>query len=337
MDDITLAVVGATGAVGREVIRILEGRELFPKKIRFTASPKSVGQTIQFKGKSVVIEEINESFFDDVDVAICSAGSMVSQKWITPEFLKNTIAIDNCSFHRMDPKVPLIVPEVNIHALAKRPQKGVIANPNCTTIAMTVPLGAIHQEFPIQKIVSSSYQSVSGAGQNGINELSEQVQQEAQFKEIKPKVFPRKIAYNLIPNIGGILPNLYTVEEQKMIHETQKIFNDPSIQVAPTCIRVPTFVGHGLSLYVETKAPITVTEIRKILSEAPGVTLMDGNKDTYPVLSDCQGRDETCVGRIRPGMSENSFQLWAVSDNLRKGAALNAVQILESVLTQSWF
>ena len=337
IEDINLAVVGATGAVGREVIRILERRELFPKTIRFAGSPKSVGQTIQFKGKSINVEEINERFFEDVDAAICSAGSAVSQKWVIPEILKKTIAIDNCSYHRMDPKVPLVVPEVNMEALDKRPEKSVIANPNCTTIAMVVALGSIHQRFPIQKIISSSYQSVSGAGQHGINELSEQVQQEGQFKEVKPKVFAKKIAFNLIPNIGGITSNLYTGEEQKMIDETRKIFNDPNIQVAPTCVRVPTFVGHGLSLYVETKTPVSVQEIRRILAEAPGVTLMDGDKDSFPVLTDCQGQDDTFVGRLRPGMTENSFQLWAVSDNLRKGAALNAVQILESVLTQSWF
>lgn len=335
IQDIHLAVVGATGAVGREVIRILERRELFPRTIRFSASAKSAGQTIDFKGKPIAVEELNADSFKGIDVAICSAGSSVSQKWVIPEVLKKTIAIDNCSYHRMDPKVPLIVPEINQAVLSERPEKSIIANPNCTTIAMVVALGSLHQHFQIKKIVCSSYQSVSGAGQNGINELSEQVELESQFKEIKPKVFPKKIAFNLIPNIGGISSNLYSVEEQKMIDETKKIFNDPSIQVAPTCVRVPTFLGHGLSLYVETKNKIQLSEVRKILSSAAGVTIMDDEK-SYPVLSDCHGEDDVFVGRLRPGMTENSFQLWAVSDNLRKGAALNAVQILESVIKQPW-
>lgn len=335
MQDLHLAIVGATGAVGREVVRILERRELFPKTIRFSASAKSASQTIDFKGKPIAVEELDGDFFKGIDVAICSAGSSVSQKWVIPEVLKKTIAIDNCGFHRMDPKVPLIVPEINQEVLATRPEKSIIANPNCTTIAMVVALGAVQQHFGIQRIVCSSYQSVSGAGQNGINELSEQVELETQFKEIKPKVFPKKIAFNLIPNIGGISATLYSVEEQKMIDETKKIFGDASIQVAPTCVRVPTFLGHGLSLYVETKKKIQLSEVRKVLSEAPGVTIKDDDK-SYPVLSDCQGQDDVFVGRLRPGMTDNSFQLWAVSDNLRKGAALNAIQILESVIKQSW-
>jgi aspartate-semialdehyde dehydrogenase len=335
--DVNLAVVGATGAVGREVIEILESRELYPKSIKFAASERSAGEKISFQGKSVLVEELKESFFSGVDIAICSAGSAVSKKFIQPEILKNTIAIDNCSYHRMDPAIPLVIPEVNSSALDQRPSKSIIANPNCTTIGMLVPLAAIHRQNPIQKIVCSSYQSVSGAGQHGIDELSSQVQALFQSQEPEPKVFPQKIAFNTIPNIGGFLSNGYSVEEQKMIDETKKILNDNTIDVAPTCVRIPTFIGHGLSLYVETKKPMTPVEIKKILAEAPGVTLMDEpTKSVYPVLADCQGQDDVFVGRVRQGMTPNSFQLWVVSDNLRKGAALNAVQILETILTKNW-
>ena len=336
IQDICLAVVGATGAVGREVIRILEQRELFPRSIRFAASSKSAGQTILFKGQPVEVETLSSDFFDGVDVAICSAGSAVSKKYVQPEILKNTVAIDNCSFHRMDSQVPLIVPEVNGSALSSRPSKSIIANPNCTTIGMVVGLRLMHQHFQIKKIICSSYQSVSGAGQHGIDELEVQLSNAKNPETLAPHVFPQKIAFNLIPNIGGVMQNEDTVEEKKMVDETRKIFGDSSIQLAATCVRVPTFIGQGLSLYVETHKNIDTVEARKLLAQSPGVTLKDDKHGSYPVLSDCQGQDNVFVGRFRPGMTKNSFQMWSVSDNLRKGAALNAVQILESVLTQDW-
>lgn len=338
IQDINVGIVGATGAVGREIIQILESKELYPKSIRFAASENSEGQLIEFAGKNIRVEKISEQFFKNMDIAICSAGSAVSKKWIQPEILNHTIAIDNCSFHRMDPEVPLVVPEVNVSALAARPTKSIIANPNCTTIAMVVALHPIHKKWKIEKIICSSYQSVSGAGQKGIEELSNQVVGLLQSKEPEPKIFPKTIAFNLIPNIGGFLENDSSVEEQKMVDETHKIFEDDAIQVAPTCVRVPTMVGHGLSLYVETTQRITATEVKRILTEAPGVTLLDSPQESlYPVLSDCQGNDDVYVGRVRQGTTTNSCQLWVVSDNLRKGAALNAVQILESVITRPWF
>ena len=199
---------------------------------------------------------------------------------------------------------------------------------------MLVPLGPIHQHFPIQRIICSSYQSVSGAGQGGIDELGLQVQTIFQSKELEPNIFPRQIAFNLIPDIGGIMENQNTVEEQKMINETHKILSDTDIEVAPTCVRVPTFIGHGLSLYVETSSEVDIGEVQEILKKASGVTYIEGNR--YPTLSDCQGQDNVLVGRLRPGTNKSSFQCWVVSDNLRKGAALNAVQILENVLSQDW-
>lgn len=326
-----IAVIGATGAVGREVIRILEERKIEPKSLRFAASRNSAGGNISFRGDSITIEELTDSFFKNIDVAICSAGSAVSKKFIHPDVSKNTVVIDNCSFHRMDPQIPLVIPEINAHQLDQRPSKSIIANPNCTTIAMLVPLGAIHRKLPMEKIICSSYQSVSGAGQKGIEELKSQVQPGSTSI---PNIFPKKIAFNLIPNIGGLQSDGNSVEEQKMIDETRKILGNDSIQVAATCVRVPTFIGHGLSLYVETKNPLELSEVKKILKNAPGVTVMDD--ESYPVLEDCKGKDDVYVGRIRHGMTPNSFQLWVVSDNLRKGAALNAVQILETVSSKNW-
>lgn len=335
--NLNLAVIGATGAVGREMIDTLTSRGIKPKSMRFAASSKSAGEKISFNGKQIVVEELTETFFKGVDVALCSAGSAVSKKFVQPEILGSTIAIDNCSFHRMDSKIPLVIPEVNDSALDKRPEKSIIANPNCTTIGMLVPLKPVYDQFGITRIVCSSYQSVSGAGQNGIDELSSQVQSLFQSQDVEPKVFPQKIAFNAIPNIGGFLQSGYTAEEQKMVDETRKIFGDNTIEVAPTCVRIPTFIGHGLSMYVETKKPVSVAEIHRILAEAPGVSLVDNPmKSKYPVVSDCQGEDDVLVGRIRQGLTPNSFLMWSVSDNLRKGAALNAVQILETILKKNW-
>lgn len=334
IENMNIGIVGATGAVGREVIQILEERGLHPQGLHLAASEKSAGETIEFRQKAVKVQELTPDFFKNLDVAICSAGSQVSKEYIQPEMLKETIAIDNCSYHRMDAQVPLVIPEVNGFVLNQRPKKSIIANPNCTTIGMLVPLAAIHAEFPIQKIICSSYQSVSGAGQKGIEELGSQIQSMFQSHEPDPQVFPKRIAFNLIPEIGGLLDSGTSVEEQKMVQETKKILDD-TIEVAATCVRVPTFLGHGLSMYVEVADPVEVSEILEILSSAPGVKVVQ-DKKSYPVLTDCQGNDSVYVGRVRHGTTPNSFQLWCVSDNLRKGAALNAVQILETIAGKPW-
>lgn len=337
IEDLNIAIIGATGVVGQQAIEIMESREILPKSLRLAASKNSLGETRLFHGKDIDIEELTDSFFDGVDVAIASAGSQVSEKYITPAVTKGTVVIDNCSFYRMDEKVPLVIPEINGFELEKAPAKSIIANPNCTTIGMLMALGPIHQQLSIEQVVCSSYQSVSGAGQKGIEELSSQVQSMFQGKDFRKEVFDHRIAFNCLPVIGGLDEDGCSTEETKMVNETKKILDD-SIEVTATCVRVPTFVGHGMSVHVRCADAVDINEVREILTEAPGVKLLDAPKQgVYPILTDCQSQDDVYVGRVRKGLDDHSFNLWIVSDNLRKGAALNAVQILENVINQQWF
>lgn len=337
IEDLSLGIIGATGLVGKQVIEILEQRELLPQNIRLAASKNSAGQTLSFMGKDIDVEELTDGFFDDVDVAICSAGSSVSEAFLTQDNLQKCLVIDNCSYFRMDPDVPLVIPEINAFALEHKPSKSIIANPNCTTIAMLMALGYVHQRLPIQSIVCSSYQSVSGAGAKAITEMTQQIQDLFQSGSAKHEVFDHRIAFNCLPVIGSLDAEGVSQEEQKMQDETKKILED-EIVVNATCVRVPTFVGHGLSLFVETQDPVDLTEVREILTEAQGIKLIDAPKGgVYPILSDCQGQDDVYVGRLRKGHHDRSLMMWLVSDNIRKGAALNAVQILEDVIARPWF
>ncbi|MCB1198893.1 MAG: aspartate-semialdehyde dehydrogenase [Deltaproteobacteria bacterium] len=337
IEDLHIGIIGATGVVGQQVMEIMESRGLLPKQLHLAASKHSAGETRTYMGKDIEVEELTKDFFGQVDIAIASAGSKVSEKFLTPELIHHTVIIDNCSFYRMDKDVPLVIPEVNGFELDRAPAKSIIANPNCTTIGMLMALGPIHQQLIVQQVVCSSYQSVSGAGQKGIEELSSQVQSMFQTGDYRHHVFDHRIAFNCLPVIGALDEDGFSDEERKMDRETKKILDD-SIAVTSTCVRVPTFIGHGMSLHVKCEEEVDINEVREILSNAPGVKLIDApEQNVYPILTDCQGQDDVYVGRVRPGLDAHSFHLWVVSDNVRKGAALNAVQILEHVITQPWF
>ena len=332
-DNYNVAVAGATGAVGRKMLEILEERKFPVATLKALASAKSVGQTLAFKGNPVTVEELKESSFEGVDIALFSAGASVSRQFAPSAVKSGCIVIDNSSAFRMEPDVPLVVPEVNPDAINSN--AGIIANPNCSTIQMVVVLKPIHDKFKIKRVVVSTYQSVSGCGQNAIKELQNQIKNLLDGKTAELNVYPHQIAFNCIPHIDIFLDNGYTKEEMKMIDETRKILGDPSIMVSPTTVRVPVFYSHSESINVETLRPINAREVRELLSETDGIRVID-NPETneYPLAIDGTGKDEVFVGRIRDDIScKNAINFWVVSDNLRKGAALNAVQIAEYLTT----
>ena len=332
-DNYNVAVAGATGAVGRKMLEILEERKFPVATLKALASAKSVGQTLAFKGNPVTVEELKESSFEGVDIALFSAGASVSRQFAPSAVKSGCIVIDNSSAFRMEPDVPLVVPEVNPDAINSN--AGIIANPNCSTIQMVVVLKPIHDKFKIKRVVVSTYQSVSGSGQKAINELQNQTKNLLDEKTAELNVYPHQIAFNCIPHIDIFLDNGYTKEEMKMIDETRKILGDPSIMVSPTTVRVPVFYSHSESINVETLRPINAREVRELLSGMDGIRVID-NPETneYPLAIDGAGKDEVFVGRIRDDIScKNAINFWVVSDNLRKGAALNAVQIAEYLTT----
>lgn len=324
-----VAVAGATGAVGRKMLEILEQRKFPVASLKVLASARSVGQALPFNGDSLAVEELKESSFEGVDIALFSAGAGVSRQFAPFAVKSGCIVIDNSSAFRMEPDIPLVVPEVNPEAVGDDP--GVIANPNCSTIQMVVALKPIHDQFKIKRVVVSTYQSVSGSGQKAIEELHSQAQSVLSGKPPENNVYPHQIAFNCLPHIDNFLDSGYTKEEMKMVNETRKILEDDSIQISPTTVRVPVFYSHSESVNVETEKPISAGEVKKLLSDAVGVLVVD-NPETneYPLAIDGEGRDDVFVGRIRDDIScENAINFWVVSDNLRKGAALNAVQIAE--------
>ena len=331
-DQYNVAVAGATGAVGRKILEILEERKFPVATLKALASAKSVGQTLTFNGGPVTVEELNENSFEGVDISLFSAGASVSRQFAPSAVKSGCIVIDNSSAFRMEPDVPLVVPEVNPDAINSN--AGIIANPNCSTIQMVVVLKPIHDKFKIKRVVVSTYQSVSGSGQKAINELQNQTKNLLDEKTAELNVYPHQIAFNCIPHIDIFLDNGYTKEEMKMIDETRKILGDPSIMVSPTTVRVPVFYSHSESINVETLRPINAREVRELLSGMDGIRVTD-NPETneYPLAIDGAGKDEVFVGRIRDDIScENAVNFWVVSDNLRKGAALNAVQIAEYLI-----
>ena len=332
-DQYNVAVAGATGAVGRKMLEILEERKFPVATLKALASAKSVGQTLAFKGNSVTVEELKESSFEGVDIALFSAGASVSRQFVPSAVKSGCIVIDNSSAFRMEPDVPLVVPEVNPDAINSN--AGIIANPNCSTIQMVVVLKPIHDKFKIKRVVVSTYQSVSGSGQKAIKELQNQIKNLLDGKTAKLNVYPHQIAFNCIPHIDIFLDNGYTKEEMKMIDETRKILDDPSIMVSPTTVRVPVFYSHSESINVETLRPINAREVRELLSGMGGIRVIDEPETNgYPLAIDGAGKDEVFVGRIRDDIScKNAINFWVVSDNLRKGAALNAVQIAEYLTT----
>jgi len=327
-----VAVVGATGAVGREMLKTLEQRDFPAKEVRAFASARSKGTRLPFKDTELVVEELKEDSFKGIDLALFSAGGSTSKKFAPLAAQQGCVVVDNSSAWRMEKDIPLVVPEVNPEDLHWH--KGIIANPNCSTIQMVVVLKPLHDVAKIKRVVVSTYQAVSGTGQKAIQELENQVRQIFNMQEVEKKVYPHQIAFNCLPHIDVFLENDYTKEEMKMVLETQKIMHAPEIKVTATTVRVPVFYGHSESVNVEFFNKITAKEARAILSQAPGVKVLDNPKENiYPLAIYAAGEDDTFVGRIREDDTvEHGLNMWIVADNLRKGAALNAVQIAELLL-----
>jgi len=330
--EVDVAVVGATGAVGEAMLEILEQRNFPVRNLYPLASSRSAGKTIRFNGKSLKIEDLAEFDFSKVQIGLFSAGGAVSAEYAPKAAAAGCIVVDNTSHFRRDEDIPLVVPEVNPHAIVGYTQRGIIANPNCSTIQMLVALKPIRDAVGIERINVATYQAVSGTGKEAIEELAKQTAQLLNGKEAKVEVYPKRIAFNVLPHIDTFQDNGYTREEMKMVWETQKIFEDDSIKVNPTCVRVPVFFGHSEAVHIETREKITAEQARDILSAAPGVTVMDDCVEgVYPTPAmESSGQDPVFVGRIREDISHpRGLNLWVVADNVRKGAALNSVQIAE--------
>lgn len=327
MKKYNIAIVGATGMVGEKILEILEERDFPIDQLYLFASSRSAGKEIEFKGKKYMVEELKESSFDrNIHIALFSAGGSISKKFVPVAVEKGVIVVDNSSAFRMDPEVPLVVPEVNPEDI--RWHKGLIANPNCSTIEAMLPLKALHDRYGIKRVIFSTYQAVSGSGVRGVKDLEDGIRgKEATF-------YPHPIAYNCIPHIDDFLDNGYTKEEMKMIHETRKILHEPSLRVTATTVRVPAFYGHSESVNLEFEKPFDLDEARKVLESMPGIIVMDDpTNNVYPLARIAENRDEVFVGRIRRDESiENGMNLWIVADNIRKGAATNTVQIAELLI-----
>jgi len=330
-----VAVVGATGAVGREMLEVLAQRDFPASEVVPFASARSAGTKVEFKGGELTVRELKEDSFAGFDLALFSAGGSTSEKFAPLAAKAGCVVVDNSSAWRMDPACPLVVPEVNPGDLSWH--KGIIANPNCSTIQMVVALKPLHDDAKIKRIVVSTYQAVSGTGQKAITELETQVAKLMNGKEVEPKVYPYQIAFNCLPQIDVFLDNGYTKEEMKMVNETKKIMGDDSIRVTATTVRVPVFYSHSESVNIETEKKLTVEQVRQILANAPGIVVEDfPEKQIYPLAINAAGQDDVFVGRIREDESiENGINLWIVSDNIRKGAALNAVQIGEELIRRN--
>lgn len=329
-----VAIVGATGAVGEALIEILEERDFPVRTLHLLASERSEGKRIQFRGRSIMVRRLDQFDFTQVQIGLFSAGGDLSAEFAPKAAAAGCVVIDNTSKFRYDDDVPLVVPEVNASALADFRNRNIIANPNCSTIQMLVALKPLHDAAGIERINVSTYQAVSGAGAGGIRELAGQTADLLNTRPIEPNVMPVQIAFNAIPQIGNFQDNGYTLEEMKMVWETQKIL-DPAVQVNPTCVRIPVFYGHSEAVHIETKRKLTADEARSLLETAPGVTLMDdAAAGGYPTpVCQAAGTDPVFVGRIREDVSHpQGLDLWVVSDNVRKGAALNSVQIAEQLM-----
>jgi aspartate-semialdehyde dehydrogenase len=334
MKEYTVAIAGATGAVGNEMITTLEQRKFPVKKLKLLASSRSVGKTISFQGEEIEVEELTENSFKGVDIGLFSPGGSVSLKFAPIAAASVCVVIDNTSAFRMEKDIPLVVPEVNENAIRDYKKRGIIANPNCSTIQMVVVLKPLHDAAKIKRVVVSTYQAVSGTGKKAIHELEQQILAIYGNKKIETNVYPYQIAFNCLPQIDSFIENGYTKEEMKMVNETKKILEDDSVAVTATTVRVPVFYGHSESVNVEFEKAITPDEAREILRKAPGVTVVDDpSKKLYPLAIDAAGKDDTFVGRIRTDESiTHGLNMWIVADNIRKGAALNAVQIAEVLI-----
>ena len=330
-----IAVVGATGAVGEAMLSILEEREFPVGKLYPLASERSAGGSVIFRNRAHRVENLADFDFFQVKIALFSAGGEVSAEYAPKAAAAGCVVIDNTSHFRYQEDIPLIVPEVNPEAISGYRNHNIIANPNCSTIQMLVALKPLHDAASIRRITVSTYQAVSGAGMKGVKELADQTARLLNAKPVEADVFSKQIAFNVIPHIDRFEENGYTREEMKMVWETRKILGDDSIQVNPTCVRVPVFYGHSESVSIETEKQLTATDARELLENAPGVTILDEQEEGgYPTpVGDCSGQDEVFVGRIREDIScERGLNLWIVSDNVRKGAALNSIQIAELLI-----
>lgn len=330
----SVAVLGATGLVGETLIRILEERDFPVSRFVPLASERSAGKKVRFRGEDFPVQDVAHFDFRDVQIGLFSAGASVSAVHAPRAGAAGCVVIDNTSKFRYDADIPLVVPEVNPEAIAGYPPRNIIANPNCSTIQMVVALQPIHGAARITRVVVTTFQSVSGTGKEAMEELLTECKALLSFKEAEPKVYPYQIAFNCLPHIDDFVPSGYTKEEMKMVNETRKIMGDQSIRVTATTVRVPVYVGHSEAVNVETEKKLTANEARAILAEAPGVRLYDDPAHKiYPMPVDVAGKDDVYVGRIREDESiPNGLNLWVVADNLRKGAALNAVQIAELLI-----
>jgi len=331
----TLAVVGATGAVGRIVLEQLQKRNLPFKKLKLLASERSAGSEVRYAGETIKVDLLEPGAFQNVDLVIASTPDEVSADFAPYAVKEGAVVVDESGYWRMDPKVPLIIPEVNPEAVDKH--EGILASPNCSTTQMVIALAPLHRAARIRRVVVSTYQATSGAGLSGSEELNDSIRSALVGKTHPPKTFQHPIGFNLIPQIGSHKYEGYTSEEMKMVYETRKIFGDDEIQVCPTCVRVPVATGHSESILVETEKPLSVEEAIELFNGFDGITVVDDleNKQ-YPMPRDCDGKDDVFVGRIRKDISSpNGIAFWCVSDNLRKGAATNAVQIAELMMKRS--
>jgi aspartate-semialdehyde dehydrogenase len=324
-----VAILGATGAVGTELMALLEERNFPVSKLKLLASSRSAGQTLKFRGEPLTVEAVNDRSFDGIDLVLASAGASISKAWAPKAIAAGAVVIDNSSAFRMDATVPLIVPEVNPHAAAHH--QGLIANPNCTTILMAVAIYPLHQVQPIQRIVAATYQSASGAGARAMEEMKTQAQAILNGQEPVAEIFPYPLAFNLFPHNSKLNEQGYCEEEMKMVNETRKIFGVTNLQITPTCIRVPVMRAHSEAINLEFEQPFSVVQAKEILSSAPGVRLVeDWTANYFPMPINASGEDAVLVGRIRQDISHPcGLELWLCGDQIRKGAALNAIQIAE--------
>ena len=336
MKDYNVAVVGATGLVGQEFIKILVQRSFPMASIRLLASDRSAGRKLSVNNQEIEVEETTPDSFWGVDIALFSAGAEISRYFSPIAAREGTVVVDNSSAFRMDKAVPLVVPEVNPEDIKRH--KGIIANPNCSTIQMVVALYPLHRVNPIKRIVVDTYQAVSGTGSAAVEELRTQVKQVLEGQSTIPHVYPHQIAFNVLPEIDVFLDNGYSKEEWKMVEETRKIMHADDIAISATCVRVPVLVGHGEAIHVEFSQPMSVDEAQRILSRAPGVRLLDDTTiSLYPQPWSAAGSDDVFIGRIRQDVSHpNGLVMWVVADNLRKGAALNTIQIAEEMIKREW-
>ncbi len=333
---IRIAILGATGAVGTELLELLEQRQFPLSQLKLLASPRSAGKTLEFAGDTLTVEAVSETAFQDCDLVLASAGGSTSRAWADAVKAAGAVMVDNSSAFRMNDEVPLVVPEINPYAAAQH--QGIIANPNCTTILMGLAIYPLHQIQPIRRVVVSTYQSASGAGALAMAELKEQSQAILDGKLPTPKVLPYPLAFNLFPHNSPIQDNHYCEEELKMVYETRKIFSKPDLRVTATCVRVPVFRAHSEAINLEFFHPFPLDKAKTALSSAPGVKLVeDWQSNYFPMPMDATYQDDVLVGRIRQDIShENALDLWLCGDQIRKGAALNAVQVAELLLEKAW-